>query len=151
MNFDFNRLYLTTDGRIGRQEFWIGSIGLIVIGIVAALIVAAIFGWQPSTAGLVANFIISLILAYPSYALMAKRFQDREKPATYAAIVIGINIVISFLGLFGIGAGDPTQPSALGIIFGLVMLAIAIWVIVELGFLRGTVGANAYGPDPVGP
>lgn len=34
-------------------------------------------------------------------------------------------------------------------IFGLASLAISIWALVELGFLRGTVGANRYGPDPL--
>jgi uncharacterized membrane protein YhaH (DUF805 family) len=26
----------------------------------------------------------------------------------------------------------------------------SIWLLVELGFLRGTPGANKYGPDPLG-
>jgi uncharacterized membrane protein YhaH (DUF805 family) len=31
----------------------------------------------------------------------------------------------------------------------LIALALSIWCLVELGFLRGTAGANAYGPDPL--
>jgi uncharacterized membrane protein YhaH (DUF805 family) len=31
----------------------------------------------------------------------------------------------------------------------LASLAISIWGLVELGFLRGTVGPNQYGPDPL--
>jgi uncharacterized membrane protein YhaH (DUF805 family) len=30
-----------------------------------------------------------------------------------------------------------------------VSFAITIWAIVELGFLRGTIGPNRYGPDPL--
>ena len=147
MNFDFNRLYLTTDGRIGRQDFWMGIVGLFVAGLIVALIVAAIFGMM-STASRVVLFIVQLAFAYPSYCLMAKRFQDRDKPAMYAAILIGVNLLLALLGLLGV-TGDPLDPNFLATIFGLVMLAIGIWVIVELGILRGTVGQNQFGPDPV--
>lgn len=148
MDFDFNRLYLTTDGRIGRQQFWIGLIVLIIVGVVVALIIGALSGGWMSRSGQIATFIIQLIFAYPSYCLMGKRFQDRDKPATYAAIVIGINLLIALLTIFGL-TGDPMSPNALAMIFGLVSLAIGIWIIVELGILRGTVGPNQYGPDPV--
>ena len=147
MNFDINHLYLTTEGRIGRQSFWIGIVGLVVVSIVINVIVGALFGWVSFGARLI-QFIVQLALAYPAYALMAKRFQDRAKPATYAAIVIGINILYSLLVVLGIiavqGGGG-----AIAIVFGLVMAAIGIWILVELGILRGTVGNNAYGPDPL--
>jgi uncharacterized membrane protein YhaH (DUF805 family) len=29
-----------------------------------------------------------------------------------------------------------------------VILACSIWMLVEIGFLHGTKGANSYGPDP---
>ena len=35
------------------------------------------------------------------------------------------------------------------VVLGLASLAISIWGLVELGFLRGTVGPNQYGPDPL--
>jgi uncharacterized membrane protein YhaH (DUF805 family) len=41
------------------------------------------------------------------------------------------------------------QPSGLSMLVGLVSLAIAIWALVELGFLRGTDGPNQHGPDPL--
>lgn len=147
MNFDYNHLYLTTDGRIGRQSFWMGILGLIVAGIVVSVILGLILGWQ-TTAGQWAFFLVQLALAYPSYCLMAKRFQDRDKPAMFAAAVIGINILFSLLMLFGVG-GPPEAPSMLGWIMNLIGLAIGIWILVELGILRGTVGSNQYGPDPI--
>ena len=30
-----------------------------------------------------------------------------------------------------------------------VILARSIWMLVEIGFLRGTKGSNSYGPDPL--
>jgi uncharacterized membrane protein YhaH (DUF805 family) len=40
------------------------------------------------------------------------------------------------------------QPMA-AVVLGLASLVISIWGLVELGFLRGTVGPNQYGPDPL--
>jgi uncharacterized membrane protein YhaH (DUF805 family) len=34
-------------------------------------------------------------------------------------------------------------------ILGLIWLALAIWALVWFGCLRGTVGPNQYGPDPL--
>ena len=147
MNFDVNHLYLTTEGRIGRQSFWIGVIVLAVVSIIVSVIIGALFGWL-SFATRLLQFIVQLVLAYPAYAVMAKRFQDRAKPGTYAAIIVGINILYSLLVVIGLvgatGGGNP-----IGVVFGLVLLAIGIWVLIELGILRGTVGDNAYGPDPL--
>jgi uncharacterized membrane protein YhaH (DUF805 family) len=36
-----------------------------------------------------------------------------------------------------------------GLIFSLASLAVSLWALVELGFLRGTAGPNRYGPDPL--
>lgn len=147
MNFDVNHLYLTTEGRIGRRDFWIGVIALVVVSLVIGVVLGLIFGWI-SFATRAINFIVQLALAYPGYALMAKRFQDRGKPGTYAAVIIGINILYALLSLIGL-TGTPVEVNLFGQLYGVVMLAIGIWVLVELGILRGTVGENAYGPDPL--
>jgi uncharacterized membrane protein YhaH (DUF805 family) len=74
---DFSHLYLSAEGRIGRQMWWIGHIVLAVIGIVVTLIFAGLFG-QMSFATRLLNLIYVLIVAYPAYAVSAKRFQDRD-------------------------------------------------------------------------
>ena len=149
MNFDYQRLYLNADGRIGRQDFWMGVLGFFVVGIVLSLIIWALFG-SVSFAARLLNFIVQLIFAYPSYNLMAKRFQDRDRPPMFAAIIIGVSLLLGLIGLFT-GTPDPMAgPGVLGTIFGLIWAVIGIWALVELGILRGTVGQNQYGPDPVG-
>ena len=145
---DFSHLYLSTEGRIGRKMWWIGYIILAVIGIVVMLIVAGLFG-QLSFGTRLINFIYVLIIAFPAYAVSAKRFQDRNKSGALAAILIGITIVSSLVQLFGVGI-DPMHPSTIMTILGLAMVAVGIWYLIELGILRGTVGDNQYGPDPLG-
>ncbi len=41
------------------------------------------------------------------------------------------------------------QLGGIGLIFVVLWLALAIWALVWLGCLRGTVGPNQYGPDPL--
>ncbi len=147
MNFDYNHLYLTTDGRIGRKTFWMGIIALVIVSIVINVIVGVLFGWA-SFAVLLIGFIVQVALAYPGYALMGKRFQDRAKPGIYAAIVIGISILVALFSLIGL-TGAPGVPNAFGMLTSLIEVAIGIWIVIELGILRGTVGDNAYGPDPL--
>ena len=36
-------------------------------------------------------------------------------------------------------------------IVGFLALAIGLWSLIELGCLRGTIGQNKYGPDPLAP
>lgn len=145
---DFSHLYLSTEGRIGRQLWWIGHIILAVIGLVVTLIFASLFG-QMSFATRLLNFIYVLIVAYPAYAVSAKRFQDRNKSGALGAILIGIAILSTLFQLFGIGT-DPMHPGAISMTLSLAVLIVAIWYLIELGILRGTVGDNQYGPDPVG-
>ena len=43
------------------------------------------------------------------------------------------------------------EDTMVGMVLALAQLGIFIWLIVELGCMRGTVGPNAYGEDPLPP
>ena len=47
------------------------------------------------------------------------------------------------------GVGSRLDDPVPMMVLSLAGLAISIWALVELGFLRGTQGDNAYGPDPL--
>jgi uncharacterized membrane protein YhaH (DUF805 family) len=147
MNLDFNRLYLLIEGRIGRAEFWVGLLILIAAIIVLTIIIAGIFGPLSFVAHLLV-FICELAIAYPCYALFAKRFQDRGRPGTYAAVPIGIFLVIALLTLLGV-TGTETAPNPLGSVLGFVDLVVGLWILIDLGIMPGTPGPNEFGQDPV--
>ena len=147
MNVDFNQLYLSTEGRIGRRDFWIGVAGLLVVGIIIGLITLVVAGLESFLSRLL-SFIGQIILAYPAFCLMAKRFQDRDRPGTFAAIPIGVALVIGLIQLTGL-SGSIANPNWFGVLLGWVDLGIFVWILIDLAILRGTVGNNQFGPDPV--
>ena len=101
-------------------------------------------------AAMILMFIVQLAFAYPAYCLMAKRFQDRDKPGKFAAILIGLGLLIALLGILGLTGNPLTGGNMFGWLLNLVQFVVSIWFLVELGFLRGTAGDNQFGADPVG-
>ena len=145
---DLSYILTSTSGRVPRSQWWAGVLILVVISLVVNLLLTYVFGIMFTTAGRIVSLIVQLALAYPFYAVSAKRFQDRDKPGSLAWIFVGLSIVSALLALVGL-MGNPFAPNPLDWIFGVASLIVAVWYIVELGILRGTVGSNTYGPDPL--
>jgi uncharacterized membrane protein YhaH (DUF805 family) len=119
-------LFLSLDGRIGRGQFWLGFVGLLIMSIALQILFTMLgFSTQidPLTGELpegfaTALFVPMLITLWPSICVYGKRYHDRNKSAWW--------MMIAFVPIIGI-----------------------IWMIIELGFLRGTEGSNHYGSDPL--
>ncbi|MFZ5676667.1 MAG: DUF805 domain-containing protein [Pseudomonadota bacterium] len=140
------------DGRINRAKWWLGTLILIVVAIVLYLILGSIIG----SPGLL-QFILSLILAYPTTALMVKRLHDRDRPGFFTYIFWAPTVLSVLGGLLGLtmttvdmGGVAMPQMTTLGTIIALAGLPIGIWALIELGILKGTEGPNQHGPDPLG-
>ena len=142
---DFGYILTSTEGRIPRSQWWAGALVLVVIGFALGLLIAWLFG--PTALGLVATLVLQVVLLYPSYAISAKRFQDRDKPGGLALIGIGLGIVQTLTRLLGLS--NPMAPTAVDWILNILLLIVGIWYLIELGCLRGTIGENRYGPDPL--
>lgn len=142
---DFGYILSSTQGRIPRSQWWAGLVVLVIVGVVLALIITWVLG--PTMIALIATLILQVILLYPSYALSAKRFQDRNKPGGLALIGIGLGIVQTLARL--VGLSNPFNPTAVDWSLNVALIIVGIWYLIELGILRGTVGPNQYGPDPL--
>lgn len=148
-------LLTTTEGRIGRQQWWIGIVALIVISILASIVLgiisfgnAAVFAWL--------GVVLNLALIWPGYCVGIKRRHDRDNNGTDLKILIAGSVILNLLSATGIGVtmtdmGGVMVPmpsiwlSAINLIFAV----FAIYMLVQLGFLKGTTGPNSYGPDPL--
>jgi uncharacterized membrane protein YhaH (DUF805 family) len=153
---DLRYLYTSFDGRINRQPYWVATIILAVVNLVISLVVAKLLGasiMPPDFRFTLVSLVLAVLFLYPAAALMVKRLHDRDRPAWLAALFLAAALLRNVVDLIAM-TGDQSNPKTLNLllsgIFTLVFAVISIWAFVELGCLRGTVGTNQYGPDPLG-
>jgi uncharacterized membrane protein YhaH (DUF805 family) len=148
---DFGYLYTSFEGRINRKRYWMGLIVLIIIMMVvmfgAIYLVGGSIGAADFQTRLI-TFVLQLLFLYPSTALMVKRLHDRNRPSYWAAILIVPMVLKSLTDLMGM-TGDPLNQNALDYLLNIIVFVVSVWFFIELGCLRGTVGSNQYGPDPL--
>ncbi|HET7678906.1 MAG TPA: DUF805 domain-containing protein [Xanthobacteraceae bacterium] len=133
----FTQLLFSFRGRINRAIYWLTTLALLAILIALAFVAVMSGGFG----ALIVLLLISYIpLLWIGLAIGAKRLHDRDKSAWWLLVFYVLPSVLQ---------GIAEQGGGLGFVFNLAGAAIAIWGIVELGFLRGTDGPNQYGPDPL--
>ncbi len=95
-------------------------------------------------------------MLWAGLAILIKRIHDRAKSGAlvwffYGPMILAV-IIAGAAAIAGGGETDSPAASPLWIItalLGIVIAGIGIWLFIEFGCLRGTIGANRYGPDPV--
>jgi uncharacterized membrane protein YhaH (DUF805 family) len=138
---DWAYLFNSFDGRISRQTFWTAMVVLLIAETFAHIIAEAIQGDRLSA-------IVDLAFTYPEFAIAAKRGHDREMPLWLLIIFFGAGAVLDLLTVLELGGTDE-EPSMLSIFIAVPFTVLGLALLVELGFRRGTVGPNQYGPDPL--
>jgi uncharacterized membrane protein YhaH (DUF805 family) len=138
-------------GRFNRAKFWLVALFLaaffMVVGI---LIVETTFGQHAPTAvsgGIVLVLVVAyLVSLWISLATGTKRLHDRNKSGWW---VLLFYFVPSLLQILAAPMARGQNSGAAGVLY-LVAIGISLWAFVELGCLRGTIGENRYGHDPLG-
>lgn len=125
-------LYTTYDGRIGRQRFWLGILGLVVVSLIVSLIVMPLFGAsmfsnpasmieavedpnevarllnEATTRSGWASLVMTLIFLVPATALLIKRRHDRNSAGMEVWAYMGVTILLLLMQALGMGY-DLTQ------------------------------------------
>jgi uncharacterized membrane protein YhaH (DUF805 family) len=138
---DWVYLFNSFEGRIGRQTFWIGIAILVPAELLAHFVAEALQGDRLSA-------IVDLAFTYPEFAIAAKRAHDRDLPIWILIVFFGGGAVLDLLTVLGL-AGSTEQPSVLSLFIAVPFTVLLVALMIELGFRRGTIGPNRYGPDPV--
>lgn len=176
---DFQYLYTKTEGRISRKSWWIGAIVLAVANIVISMLILPLVGLGgPNMAAIMANttdpaqiatiatgviqasawgsLVVFLIFAYPAYCLSVKRRHDKNNAGRDVLIYFGVTVVLLLIQALGLGytmtdiqGVTVPMPSMLFSVIGAAVGIFGIYMLVVLGFLKGTDGSNDYGPDPL--
>jgi uncharacterized membrane protein YhaH (DUF805 family) len=138
----------STAGRITRGKFWLA---VLIYGLV--LVVAAIVGFvlitePPSDLAALILYIggglLFLSVYFSSIAVAIKRLHDRDKIGWWSVPFV---VLPGLLQSASNGLVSPTTSLGLSIVSGV----LGLWGLVELGLLRGTVGPNRFGDDPLAP
>jgi uncharacterized membrane protein YhaH (DUF805 family) len=138
-NIDFMDLLFTFGGRINRGKYWLTVLIYIVVWIIIGII-AWILSLVSYILGAIVVVLALLATIYVGVAVGVKRLHDRDKTGWYLLLFYLAPAILDGVGR-AIGG--------IGFILSLAGFAITIWAFVELGCLRGTVGPNQYGPDPL--
>jgi uncharacterized membrane protein YhaH (DUF805 family) len=138
---DWAYLFNSFNGRISRQTFWTAMVVLLMTEILAHIVAEAIQGDRLSA-------IVDLAFTYPEFAIAAKRGHDREMPLWLLIIFFGAGAVLDLLAVLEL-SGTDEEPSMLSIFIAVPFTVLGLALLIELGFRRGTVGPNQYGPDPL--
>jgi uncharacterized membrane protein YhaH (DUF805 family) len=84
--------------------------------------------------------LVASVAAVSSCAIAGKRLHDRGKSSTWLILFYGVPALIWLAPCHLL---DDTP----ALLVGIADMAILAWQVVELGFMRGTIGTNDYGPD----
>jgi uncharacterized membrane protein YhaH (DUF805 family) len=154
------RFFSSLEGRIGRKTFWLFSVAVLAaqfLVLFIALFVAAILlpdsSERSSAEDWWSEFVIMAGL-YPQFVIDVKRGHDRNIPFWVVGVFYAAIIVRNVLSRLGWLVMSPQQAvfSARDLSSYIVILLLGIAglaLLVELGFRRGTIGPNPYGPDPL--
>ena len=129
---NFTELYFSPSGRIDRSTYWLYGVLLLNVMWVPVLLISLLltFVIESPLFGIL-GFGLLLIILFPIYlwnvfAINVKRLHDRDKSAWW---------VLLWVAIASLGGA---------LTVGIVALAVAIWIFVELGLLEGTPGENRY-------
>jgi uncharacterized membrane protein YhaH (DUF805 family) len=140
-------------GRINRAKYWLFVLVSIAIMVVLIAIMSVVWAGRLYNLGGGVGFpvgamltigVVYLALVIVGIFVGIKRLHDRDKSGWWLLVFYLVPMVLSWISAI-------LSRDGIGFLFALGSLAISIWAFVELGCLRGTVGPNRYGPDPLAP
>ena len=92
----------------------------------------------------IAGFISVVVLLYPLLAMSIKRLHDLNLSGWWCGPGLAPHYILLFAPLIGLGGlHSPT------LLFEVLDFASSLVWLIVVGFIRGTVGPNRYGPDPL--
>ena len=131
---DWKYLFTSFEGRINRKPFWLSLLALVIIEWIVVIVLGLVFGTS-MMGGLDPN------MAPDEAAALAMK-------AMIPIWIVLLLFLYPSLAVYTKRWHDRGK-SGWWTLIGLVPIIGGIWLLVELGFLRGTEGPNQYGNDPL--
>jgi uncharacterized membrane protein YhaH (DUF805 family) len=138
-------------GRVNRGKYWLFVVvSIAILAVVVGAMAASVVGFVHDVHGGAGFPIVAVVIVVIVYLLLLitgifvgiKRLHDRDKSGWWLLVFYLVPAILS-------GISEVLSRNGIGILFALVSFGISIWAFVELGCLRGTIGPNRYGEDPL--
>ena len=145
----FVQFYFSPSGRISRSQYWLRYfVPVLLVGVILSSLQLVSDGFQ------VFLGLFQLTVLWPGIAVLIKRIHDRNKSGwlvwvLYAPLLVATIFTIAVFIAIALGSSEIASLSILSGVLWIAVAAVAIWFFVEFGCMRGTVGGNRYGADPV--
>ncbi len=150
---NWQHLFFSLHGRITRLQFWAGIGGVVFFQLLVQSIaigngaVDYVEGVPPLWLRNL-SLALDVICAWPLFAVLAKRQEDREQSAFLSWCLVTLILIFSICESFGL-TQQANGLTLIGYITGLPLLTGIGIALFELGCRRGTAGPNRFGPDPL--
>lgn len=156
-------LFTSFSGRINRAKWWLSAIALLLISSAVQYVIdpSLYHGTDPlkpiSLPVLLANLIVYVL----GFALIVKRMNDRNwsSPVKVLCGLIGFGTLFATYYMMNnvvdLSPVDAANPAALferlAPLWPIIVVqwALVLFLLIDNGMLKGTVGPNQYGEDPI--
>ena len=143
---DWQMFLFSTGGRITRAQFWLAALVYFLITVVASAAALFIIIAPPSELAALVLYVGSGLLFgcmfFSAMAVTIKRLHDRNKVGWW-------NVPMAVLPSLLFSASNGLVSDSTAEVLWLIATVLALWGVIELGCLRGTVGPNRFGEDPL--
>lgn len=146
------QLLFSHRGRLRRRTFWavavaaIAALGAVaLVGFVLATVLGALAGGDAAEPAMIAFGVVVLAMLPLVLAMViaigVKRLHDRDKSGWWLVVFYGVPAALR--------QSVPFLPQIPALVAYVTFVAVGLWAVIELGVLRGTVGPNRHGEDPI--
>jgi|SoiMethySBSTD1v2_1073268.scaffolds.fasta_scaffold766683_2 uncharacterized membrane protein YhaH (DUF805 family) len=159
-NINWGHLLFGFGGRINRAKWWLTVLVSIIISVVVGIVTAVIPSESLGAVITLAAFIPQLWI---SLAAGVKRLHDLNRTGAWLVLfylgpalliiaffaIVGVDVLAALVSDKPLESGVLARVGTTAVIVGLLMFILSVWAFIWFGCLRGTVGPNQYGPDPL--
>jgi len=157
---NWGHLLFGFSGRVNRAKWWLSVLAVVILYALLAVLNLVV---PSDNLFLILPIVFWIITLWISLAAGAKRLHDLNKSGGWLVLFTGgpALLIAAFVAYVGGAAGaailagqapsdaDLLRIGGAAIVMGLIWLVLVIWYLIWLGCLRGTVGANRFGSDPL--
>lgn len=151
---NWGSLLFSFEGRINRAKYWLAVLVYVVLSVLLSVVGLAIGADSITFSAL--NMIIGIGTFISGIAVGVKRLHDRNRTGWWLLLFYVVpGVLVAAATVYGLiaavsgASGSSIANFGIASFFLLGAFLVMVWAFVELGCLRGTVGPNRFGPDPL--